>query len=262
MRKLVVISAIIFLGFINSLGQLNDSYDRETVVRSQDVMWQKTIWRKLNLKSTSNISFFARDIEFTTMLLKAVLTGKIDVFENDSLNQRLSVLEFRKRLRIPIQCVEESDTAYDEVTSREKDTLYFDGRDVYELELKERCVFDKHRSVFEIQPVSISLYIPYDHPENPYGMQIELGAIAFKDLLVFESKSGSSYWYNPYNETATMSFSSAILLRKFDGHIVKVTNPWNEYLDEYKTVEEAYWSGVRIDNQLREFEYGLWVDHP
>lgn len=245
---------IAYLLFATTNAQYDTTLLHHRKIRAQDVMWQKTLWRQVNLEYPTNVSFFQDRNEISTQIIKYIVEGKLSVYENDSLElgSKLSIEEFKSQLEIK--------------TLGQRDSLsekeYFNGTDITEIEIKEVYIFDKLRSQLVIQPTSILLYIPHDHPLNPYGIQVPIGAISFIELEKVEQRKRNARWYNPYNEVSDLSFTEAILMRKFHSHVVRVSNPWNEYLDEYMSEKEAYWAGIRIENQIREFEYNLWCDHP
>ena len=242
-------------------------------VRHDDIMWKKRVTRRLDLRIRQNLSFFARDHEFSKLLIQAVLDGRVTAYKNESLQSTLSKAEFIKRLLIP-SVVDGSDDMSDCWDCEEEDTLQeardfsqysletcYGGRDLYLMDLHEDLFFDKRHSRMKWDSKSINLYLSADHPENLRKVDELIVSFDFKELEreLFKDNPKAIY-FNQYNDAAHLNLSDAFQLRLFHSYIIKVSNPNDEYLvDEYggdpKTGRMAsQWKAY----EFLEFEHNLW----
>lgn len=263
MKKLLVISLTIYFT-LSSFAQ-ETKFSKHQPVRENDIMWRKTIWRQLDLDQKENVLFSKGANSITANIFDYVNNGDLIAYKNDSLlNQSvISINELNKNLEIPGSCngqfQDEGDIDSLELTNC---MSYYMAQDLTEMEIKEVYVFDKQHSRMVIQPVALTFFVSAEHPLNSYGFQIPILSIDFVALEKVEEKNNDKNWFNPVNEQNKLTYSEAIHQRKYHGHVSKINNPWDEYLDQYMSEEQAFWTGVNIDNELREYEYGLWVDHP
>lgn len=263
MKKLFIISLIICFTLPSFAQKLK--FSKHQPVRENDIMWKKTIWRHVDFDENENVLFSKGKNSLTSNILNYVEEGKLVIYTSDSLlpESAISLDKLNKNLEIPGSCngkfQDEDDEDSLELVNCKS---YYKAEDLTEMEIKEVYVFDKQHSRMVIQPVALTFFVSAAHPLNTYGFQIPVLSVDFVALENLEADYGSKNWFNPINEQNSLSYSEAIQLRLYHGEVAKINNPWDEYLDEYMSEEQAFWTGVNIDNQLREYEYGLWVDHP
>ncbi len=135
----------------------------------------------------------------------------------------------------------------------------FLAREINVLQLTEDMIFDKQRSRLYWDIQAITLIIPGTKFET--GLFREVATFKFKDLdELFRSMPGEAIWFNPQNSAAHLNLSDAFALRLFNGRIIKVSNPDNEYLvDIYnKSPKEGLMASQWIEMELLELEHELW----
>lgn len=238
-------------------------------VRKADIMYQKTIVRALDLRERQNLPLFSKNREITSLLINAVLRGDLVPYASDSLTTRLTIEEFRKKLILPSSSVTEIDTTELMITDPDDwmDILanppapeYYLGKDLYQLEIRERVLFDKERSKMYYDIESITLYVPADHPENVRGIQDHVATFRFKEVSekVFKNNP-NAIAFNPQNDAQHKNLADAFELRLFSSYIVKVSNAKDEYLtdiyhDQHMGIMASQWAS----QELLEYEHHLW----
>src|SRR4051812_34743106 len=80
-------------------------------VRKADVMYKKELVRAIDLREPQNKPLFSRNREITSVLISAVMAGKLTPYTNDSLTQRLSLVDFKKKMSMPNSEALPTDTA-------------------------------------------------------------------------------------------------------------------------------------------------------
>jgi gliding motility associated protien GldN len=211
---------------MSSFGYAQDGYNPLSVrpVHTSDVMYQKTVTRALDLREKQNEPLFARNREITALIINGVENGVVEAYTNDSLNTKLSLIDFHKKMQSPALSALSTDTVdlfleYGEnwrvVVDMLKQEKYM-ARDFYQMEIKENIMFDKQQSkwIYDIQ--TITMYIPADHPLNTRGIQIAIASFSYKELAQNLFKDNpKAIWYNVENDHENKNLADAFDLRLF-----------------------------------------------
>ena len=239
-------------------------------IHVSDKMWSKRVVRAIDLREAQNQPLYAKGNELPKLLIDALMDGKLTPYFSDSLSKEsiVSEEEYMAAMTIPSNFVEE-DTSYmtpDEIISyleakEEAQSNYYFPRDLYQLELTEDIVFDKHHSVLERKIVAISVFVPADHYENIKGIQLPVATFDYKECQrLFENEPVAAIWFNQNNDSAHLNLADAFELRLFSSYLIKVSNPNNDYIvDKYGGDPYMGITGSQIEEmQLMEFEHNLW----
>ena len=70
-------------------------------IHTNDIMYEKRVWRRMDLTEKQNLPFFAYNNEITKIIIQAVKAGLLPVYSNDSLTTRMTKEEFLEKLKIP-----------------------------------------------------------------------------------------------------------------------------------------------------------------
>ncbi len=281
--------AILSLG-ISSLGFSQETTDDGfnpmglKKIHKSDVMWKKTITRRLDLREKQNQPLFARGNEMTKVILEAVKAGIITPYSNDSLTTKMTIDEFMLAIELPSSGDEEEEDDWgseDESTDdaggwgdpepEEEEAPveevktgsgeYYFPSDLYLMDLKEDMIFDKKRSRLYYDIIAFNFFLSADHPDNIKGIDVPIASFSYKELhdKLFVGNP-EALWINPANDSEHRNLADAFELRLFHGYIIKVSNPNDEYLiDVYggdvKTgIMASQWKAF----ELLEYEHNLW----
>jgi gliding motility associated protien GldN len=239
-------------------------------IHESDIMYRKILLRGIDLREKQNLPLFSRNREITELLIKAVESGSITPYMNDSLDcgRQITIDEFHKNILIP------SDAPV--LTQEEKDIMlangdssfmqtggaeYFFPRDLYQMEIKECLIFDKQRSRMYYNILGLTLYVPADHPANIRGIQTVVASFSYKELAEKLFKDNpKAIWFNSINDQEHKNLADAFELRLFSSYILKVSNPTDSYLsdvyggDQQKGIMASQWASF----DLLEYEHHLW----
>ncbi len=169
------------------------SYGQNPQQMSNDIMYKRTITRALDLREKQNEGLFSKNYELPGLLIDAAKKNKITAYDNDSLALKLQTAQLRERLKIPsagpsINVNNPADTVdafiaygpdWRQQLQAEEEYL---AKDLYQLEIKEEIIFDKEKSKLVYNILSISLFIPADHPANIKGLQSIVASFSFDEL--------------------------------------------------------------------------------
>ncbi len=239
-------------------------------IRKEDQMFKKALWWRMDLRTKMNTPFFSQNSEITRLLIDAVKEGRIIPYSSDSLEHRLTLDEFHKRLRMPqfdlematpteIESLDDWDNwEYQGGTGVSGAAAEYLPRQLYLLELKEDLIFDNRRSRMYNDINAVTIIIPGS--ENPAGLDKVLCAFSYKELVdkVFKDNP-KAVWFNPQNSAFHHNFSDAFSLRMFEKTLVKYENPrGNAIIDLFQNPRKALIMSEQTIFQLMEYEATLW----
>ena len=288
MRKLFL-TITFFSILIPAMAQMEFGYDDKDAfsphsirpIRRADVMYNNTVWIRMDLREKQNEPFFAANSEITKIIIDAVKAGVLRPYKNDSLVTRMSIQEFNENLKIP---------GADEGLSDEDLAMGFGGddfgggddwgggdwgteggaeedagpeeffaKDIRIIELKENRMFDRKRARMYYDIQSIRLIIPGDL--YPTGIDKPLATFSYKELVsnVFVDNP-AAVWYNAKNTAENKNLADAFELRQFTGKIVKYSNPKDAVIDDiYKgNLKLGLAKSQEYEHRLLEYESDLW----
>jgi len=274
---------ILFMSVDVSAQEQASAYNENSVypIPYVNQMYKRTVWRRMDLEEKQNQPFFSTNNEITRIIINAVKDGILDVYEDDSLNKKMSKEKFLENLKLPE--VEEDagfggggdgfggDSGWgdsgggggwgdesEESGSGISGPMYYDASELTILNIQEDMIFDKVRSRLYYNIQSIEIVIPAEAVAT--GIEKSVGVFRFKDLeRLFRSMPERAIWYNRQNTAHHRNLADAFLLRLFNARVYKVSNPRNDQIaDIYLDPKAALIKSQQIEHQLIEYEHNLW----
>ncbi|MCU0438628.1 MAG: gliding motility protein GldN [Raineya sp.] len=233
-------------------------------VLEDDIMFRKTVVRRINLKEKQNKPFLAVGYEFPARLIQAARDGKVAAYD---ITTSMTDLFLNKKDLVKdtawdkgfetVKLIDPNGQPYDQITP-----VLLKPDDIYVMELLEEVIFDKRRSRMYMNIIAINLIAP---GFGEGGGDKEVASFKFKEVdryfrqLYVESNQKEALWYNPNNNRRHMCVMDAFELRVFSSRILKVSNPDDKYLNQIYTdqIEELY-KAQEAEMELMEFEHNLW----
>ncbi|WP_299706767.1 gliding motility protein GldN [uncultured Pontibacter sp.] len=247
-------------------------------IPESDVLFKKTVWRKIDLREKQNRPLFSENREITKILIEAVKSGELVAYKTDSVNVPLSREEFlenmtakdmgggltEEEIAAGFGQEEEEEDAWGAALGAEAtqdaapvSNEYF-AKQLYLLELKENVVFDKKRSRMYHDIQTISIKVP--STLNPLGFEQTVGSFKMSDLVkVFRNNPETAIWYNAQNDAQHKNLADAFDLWLFSSYITKISNPGDRALgDIYGGGKKGLLAAQDALEALIEYEYSLW----
>jgi gliding motility associated protien GldN len=224
-------------------------------------MFRKTVWRFLDMNEKQNRNFMSVNKEITTLIIEYIKLGKLKAYYSDSLDDGriLTEAEFAQNLMDPGNQM--PDTVG--MTAEEKKQIMSVDRTINPKQLtliglKEDVIFDKRRSRFYYDIMSLTIYIPA--AMNPRGFNQPVATVKYKDVVELFKKDNRAIWFNRDNDAEHRNFADAFDLRLFASYIYKVSNPDNELIvDTYGgDLKAGRYGSEKVALDLMEFEHNLW----
>jgi len=250
-------------------------------IPEHDIMFKKTVWRKIDLREKQNTPMFSQNREITKIIIDAVKSGELTAYKSDSVNTPLTREEFIANMT-PKQgdaglSEEEIAAGFGKQEQAEEEDAWgaalgaeaapaqtgpvsseYFPKQLYLLELKENVVFDKKRSRLYHDIQTISIKVP--STLNPLGFEQTVGTFKMSDLVrVFRNNPEMAIWYNAQNDAQHKNLADAFDLWLFSSYITKISNPGDRGLaDIYGGGKKGLLAAQDAAEALIEYEYSLW----
>lgn len=249
-------------------------------IPESDILFKKTVWRKIDLREKQNRPMFSENREITKIIINAVKSGELTAYKSDSLNTPITREEFVANMtpKETAGGLSEEEIAAgfgqqeDDATDAWGDALGEDAvatptgpisneffpKQLYLLELKENVVFDKKRSRMYHDIQSISIKVP--STLNSLGFEQNVASFKMSDLVrIFRNNPEMAIWYNAQNDAQHKNLADAFDLWLFSSYITKISNPGDRGLaDIYGGGKKGLLAAQDAAEALIEYEYSLW----
>jgi gliding motility associated protien GldN len=251
-------------------------------VNESDAVFQRIIWRRIELKEKINQKFYYPGVEtnkrqsLASVLFNAMRdvsiydddenatgpTFKGTPFEGAYCLIAYQDENFEKPYNniedIPIFQTRTNLTGITDSLGRQTfDTLRVESRDVLSYMLKEIWFFDKKRSQWDVRIVGIcpEYRIKKSIGDRPYENYEQNVWFYFPQARYYLCNKNC---YNPHNDIEQWSYDDIFLMRMFGSYIVKETNMQDRMISEYARGVEVLMESERIKKELIDFESQLW----
>lgn len=254
-------------------------------VEESQVMFKKTVWRRMDLEEKQNRPFFSLNGEISRLLIEAVDEGLLTPYRSDSCINFMPDIIFVSNISVereqnPFVGGGFNSGGFDSFGDESTDDAGADeqGEEPRQeaipenyftvLYIKEDVIFDRNRSRMYYYIRSLSIYLPRDAGSlyNPAGFEKPIAHFRYDDVVaLFRGPyADKAIYFNRQNPGQHINMSDAFELRLFNAPIVKVSNPQDLdirqlYADEMAedplkviVIQQKY------EYDLMEYESELW----
>ena len=253
-------------------------------VDETQVMFRRTIWRRMDMGEKQNKPFFSKNGEISRLLIEAVEEGLLTPYRSDSCINFMPDIIFTSNISVerednPFVGGGFNSGGFDSFDDSSSDDAAADTSDEPRLEsipeqlfsvlyMKEDLIFDRNRSRMYNYIRSLSIALPRDAGSlyNPAGFEKKVAHFRYEDVVaLFRGPyADRAKYYNRQNPGQHINMSDAFELRLFRAPIVKISNP--DDLD----IRQIYGEELAIDPlkaiivqqqyeyDLMEYESELW----
>jgi len=271
-----------------NLIEKKEVYDKEHIpkkdpipypfVREADVMWEKVIWRMINLREKMNHPYYfptkpIGDRKSLTSLLLEALEHPVPghpVFAykpllNYEFEQPMNIEDIYKSLD-PDSIYEPVLDSLTGVTLMKLTAVDINLNDVTRLLVKEKWFFDRKYSSLQVRIIGICpmRVFPMTITDQTTGISVPTGDINQQPLFwVYYPETrnmlAKNQAFNFSNDAKRMSFDDLFIKRYFNSYIVQESNVFNNRaINQYLSGKNAMLESKRIEDKIFSFEQDLW----
>ena len=276
-----------------NLIEKQEVYDKEHIpkkdplpypyIREADVMYEKTVWRMINLREKMNHPLYyptqpIGNRKNLTQLLLDILKDPLPGHQVFAYDPPLlsNAYEFEK----PISLEDIFNTSKGLVDTIRKPifdstimdfTMQVENIEVKvdkitRLMIKEKWFFDRRYSTLQVRIIGIcplmvelaSIEDPVTGEEEYTGevLRIPLFWVYYPEIRYYLAKQEA---FNPMNDAQRISFDDLLAQRRFSSYIYKSSNVLdNREIADYSKGMDAMFEAERLKGELFEFEHDLW----
>jgi gliding motility associated protien GldN len=225
-------------------------------IHEKDVMWEKRIWRIIDVREKMNLPFAYPEAPFFKLLSDAATNGNLPVYstEDDKFSKRLSTDDV-------LSMLSKSDTivTFDPETYAEKVTVVrndINWEDVKRFRVKEVWFFDKETSTMQVRILGIAPLIDVKDNEGNFRFERPMFWVYYPQAR--EMFARNRVFTLGGNTNATISWEDLFEMRYFASYIYKESNVYDRKIDEYLTGVDLLMESEKIKIDIFNWEHDLW----
>lgn len=230
-------------------------------VREADVMFQKRVWREIDLRDKMNRTYASPKARLIDIIMSAVMAGELTAYDATSTKDDPNGDEFSAVLKPEQAMGKFADSvvvpifdANGNQTGTEIKPGEFNPDSVLKFRIKEDWIFDKQRSIFEPRIIGIAPMVKMKAAGQDLGEQPAFWIYFPEARQIFVTKEVISR----NNDATGLSFDDIFMKRIFASYIVKESNVDDLRIKDYAQGIDKLMESERIKKDLLDFEHDLW----
>jgi len=225
-------------------------------VREADIMWQKRVWRVLDVREKINLPFNNPERPLINILLEAADSNQIRLYStlDDKFTTELTQLE-RDAIAGGVDTIAVPDPETYEITYKYV-PRELNPDDVKRYRIQEIWFFDKESSTMKVRILGIAPL------KDVYG---EAGEFRYEQAMFWVYYPGARQIlanenaYVPGNDAANRSWEDVFESRYFNSYIIKESNVLNRRIEGFMADgRERLMEAERIKQEILNKEQDLW----
>ena len=228
-------------------------------VREADAVWERKVWRIIDVREKMNIPFRSPKEPFFNILKELAENGDIAVFQDEFFREPMTIDEIEGTLyRIDTTTVFDYDTYEEKITVVRNDVNW---NDIKQFRVKEVWYFDKELSVMNTRILGISPILDnYDPTTGELKYSLPLFWIYYPEAREHFSRHRIM---NDYNDIAPLTWYDLFEQRYFASYIMKRSNTLDLRIEDMyygydREGIDRLMESEKIKAELFNFEHDLW----
>jgi|TARA_B110000285_G_scaffold234583_1_gene312077 gliding motility associated protien GldN len=239
-----------------------------TSLREADVMWNKRVWRRIDIREKQNqvLYFPVKELSqgrknFFEVVYDAVMNeGTITAYSPGS------VVEKDDMFTTPLTPEEVLDALSEEVVNEQYDDFgsvvgydtlknTIESSKIRYYDIKEEWFFDKQRSVMDVRIIGIHPIVEKQNAETGDMELLQTFWVYYPEArFVFANNEV----FNRTNDSERRTFEDIFWKRQFASRIVKVSNVYDRDIANYRSGIDALLESEKLKEEIFNVEHDLW----
>lgn len=224
---------------------------RQPHIEERDVMWEKRIWREIDVREKRNQHFAATGKELAKLLMDAAASGKVRAFAtmDDKFKTTMTQQEIQSMLySVDTTMIYNLNTEeYEAVAVRNE----FNPADVQRYRIKEVWYFDSRRGRMDKRILGIAPIVNRYDEDGNFIAQMPMCWFYFNDLRGILASTPAP---NAHNDVAYQSWDDVFLSRNFGSYITKKSNLKDARIQDYLSGINTILESDKIEAEIFNFE--------
>jgi len=224
-------------------------------LEQRDVMWEKKIWREIDLKEMRNHHFVYENRPLASILMDAAFEGKIKAYSNedDRFSKRILANDLRELLeKTDTFFVTDPITGLDNIATAKRT---FDPHEVVRFRIKEMTYFDSKLSRMNTRIVGIAPIKQFYSSNGDLLAHTPICWFYFDEIRPLLASESS---FNSNNDIKSFSWDDVFISRFFSSFIVKESNVKDARLADIYSGIDVLHEGEKIKEGIRNYEGDLF----
>lgn len=251
--------------FLSDAQPLDDIVERTTIaqksplayppIREADIMWEKRVWRVIDVREKMNLPFMYPEKPFFEILTDAVAAQELKVYsaETDDFSYELSEEELNKVLfhtdTLEIFDPETYEPSYQVIS----ETINYE--DVKRFRLKELWYFDSNTSTLKVRILGFAPVMDSYDDNGNFKFKKPLFWVYYADAREVLAKHEV---FNPLNDNGRMTWEDLLEMRYFASTISKESNMTNDRLEDKFSGLDLLHEAEKVKQKVFNYEHDLW----
>jgi gliding motility associated protien GldN len=224
-------------------------------IREADVMWEKRVWRVLDVREKMNLAFSYPEEPFISIVMNGVKDSTLKAYsiEDDKFHHKLSAKEVMT-LGSSIDTI----PYFDPITYEQKFRIVenkMDADAVKRFRMKEVWFFDKESSVLKVRILGIAPLKDQTDEMGNFLYEQPLFWIYYPDCREYFAKHRV---FADNNDASPISWEDLFEQRRFSSYIFKESNVYDRRLQQYLSGIDILLEGEKIKQDIFNYEHDLW----
>lgn len=224
-------------------------------LHEKDIMWEKRIWRLIDVREKRNQHFAFEKKPFINILLEAAKSGNIQAYtvDNDEFTTALTQEEMQQLGSSVDTIITFDPETFEQIISIVVNDL--NPSDVKQYRLKEVYFFDEERSDLGVRILGIA---PIVNRYDDNGNFLNSGPMFWTYYPEMRKVLAKTPYFNEVNDVNHMSWEDVFEARIFSSYIIKESNVYDRRIQDYKSGVDILYESDKVKEGIFHFEHDLW----
>jgi len=226
-------------------------------IREADILWEKRLWRIIDVREKINQSFIAPESPLFPILVAAIMSGQLRVYstESDRFDKPLLQDEVRAMLfnKDTIMTLEGEEMTEEKVKIVENEMNW---EDIKRFRIKESWYFDANTATLKVRILGIAPLVDVRDENGDFRFEKPLFWVHYPSARPLLAHHKAIVHNDNY--TANFTWEDLFETRRFASCIYKENNTLDLRIKDYKEGADMVHEAKKIETELFAKEHDLW----